>query len=227
MRLCIWVCLHAGPPASSSLRPPRPGVPARRPKWLEHHAQPHLLVPRICGEPRYCAGSEADEPKPEPGCDQSYDFSASEGCALRVESTATPAGLAGEAVAGLRAKSSAGMLLVKIRLRLGAAVAKTRVPCRDSPWLLPPSAFRSWRSLASSHRPSPNRASQFPHGGGGAEAHGERRGSADRRAARGASAAQGAAGTGRRGPPPKDAKKTASGLFTKVLTKGTGKDKPN
>lgn len=26
--------------------------------------------------------------------------------------------------------------------------------------------------------------------------------------------------------PPKDAKKTASGLFTKVLTKGTGKDKP-
>src|SRR5688572_25284633 len=25
---------------------------------------------------------------------------------------------------------------------------------------------------------------------------------------------------------PKDAKKTASGLFTKVLTKGTGKDKP-
>src|SRR5262245_22775853 len=26
--------------------------------------------------------------------------------------------------------------------------------------------------------------------------------------------------------PPKDAKKTASGLFTKVLTKGKGKDKP-
>ena len=26
--------------------------------------------------------------------------------------------------------------------------------------------------------------------------------------------------------PPKDAKKTASGLFTKVLTKGTGKNKP-
>ena len=89
MRLCIWVCLALVPacvelPQTTATRRPRP--PPEIGSSITHSL---TCSCRACGEPRYCAGSEADEPKPEPGCDQSYDFSASEGCALRVESTAS------------------------------------------------------------------------------------------------------------------------------------------
>lgn len=43
---------------------------------------------RACGEPRYCAAPGDPEPSRTSGCDQSYDFSASEGCGMQVETTA-------------------------------------------------------------------------------------------------------------------------------------------
>lgn len=85
MRFFYWACLALLPACVDLPRSTATGRPRPPPEPGSSITHSRLCSCRACGEPQYCSATDPEPDAPARACGDSYDFSASEGCGMQVE----------------------------------------------------------------------------------------------------------------------------------------------